>query len=131
MERRKTILVVDDEMLLRVIAADLFTEYGFEVLLAEDGNQGMNLLQQRPEISALITDLEMPGEGNGYLLAKWARDTRPDLPIILVSGKSEPKSATLPIGYRFIRKPYDPEQIVYAVNQLLSTNQSAKEGSVD
>jgi DNA-binding NtrC family response regulator len=116
---RVTLLVVDDELLLRLIAADLFEDHGFEVVLAENAEQGLKLLKNRPEIAALITDIELPGGYNGYRLAEEARISRPELVVIFVSGKAEPKSADLPYGYRFIRKPFDPEHLLYAVKQLL------------
>lgn len=60
--RESVVLVVDDEALLRMLAADVFSEAGFEVLEASNGAQAIALMETRPDIRAVFTDVQMPGQ---------------------------------------------------------------------
>jgi CheY-like chemotaxis protein len=65
--RESVVLVVDDEALLRMSAADVFSEAGFEVLEASNGAQAIALMETRPDIRAVFTDVQMPGQPDGLL----------------------------------------------------------------
>lgn len=99
---RKVALVVDDEMLVRMNAVDLFEEMGFEVLEASNGNEALAVLEARPDVDILFSDCRMPGL-SGPDLAAIAAERWPSLRIVLVSGYVKVAPTTWPL----IAKPYD------------------------
>lgn len=110
--RRKVVLVVDDEPLVRMNAVDMFDDMGFEVLEADGGRAALAILDERPDVSLLFTDCRMPGM-TGPELAEEAARRRPALRIVLVSGYVNVK----PEGWPLLAKPYqtaDLERVVGA-----------------
>jgi CheY-like chemotaxis protein len=81
------ILVVDDEPLVRVNAVDILEDAGFSTLEAEDAAQALKHIADHPEIGLLFTDINMPGEIDGLGLARLVHEDRPDLRVILTSGR--------------------------------------------
>ena len=109
--KQKVVLVVDDESLVRMIAAEMFSDLGCEVLEAESGAEALAILEQRPDVSLLFTDCRMPGM-TGPELAETAADRWPDLRIVLVSGYVASKPSRWPL----VGKPFDSR----AVSQLMA-----------
>lgn len=114
------ILVVDDEALLRMLAADHFAEAGFEVLEAANGAQAMDVLSARPDIDAVLTDVQMPGDPDGFALSHHVRDVCPPCAIVVVSGRALPRPGDLARGARYVSKPYRGEEVVRLVGELLA-----------
>jgi len=116
-----TILVVEDEMLIRLHAADCLRESGFGVLEAADGAQALKMLEGGLPIDLVFTDIAMPGQPDGFGLAKWIRYRRPDLPFILTSGTYEVESAQAEqLGDApFIPKPCNYEELAAYIRKLL------------
>ncbi len=112
--RGETILVVDDEPLIRLAAADWLTDDGFVAIEASDAAEALVLLDKHPEISVLLTDIQMPG-GDGLELAREVHAVRPDVRLIVSSGNVHPSPAEIPDHGRFLAKPYGP----HAVRDLL------------
>ena len=106
---------VDDEVFIRTVAADLLADQGYETLEAEEGAEAIAVLDHHPEVTLLLTDINMPGEPDGLLLAGWARDRRPELAIIVTSGRVTPDAGEMSARSRFVSKPYSSSQLLKAV----------------
>jgi CheY-like chemotaxis protein len=86
MQSRPTILVVEDEMLVRVMLADALRDAGYEAVEAVDGDEAIRLLRGSDNIKVVVSDIRMPGSLDGIALARRVRSERPDIKIVLVSG---------------------------------------------
>ena len=117
---RPSILVVEDESLVRMMAVDMFEEAGFHVLEASTGEKALKLLEEYGDLSALFTDVELANDIDGFYLARVVHDAHPDMPIIVVSGQCVAKNGDLPKGARFIGKPYDPDVVTAMLNEMIS-----------
>ena len=115
---RPTVLVVEDEALIRLSAAMMVEEVGYGVLEAESADEAMRLLDIHPEISIVFTDIRMAGSMDGLELAKLAHERWPPLKFIVVSGNYAAAAAELPPGARFFSKPYTSGTITEALRQL-------------
>ncbi|HEV7283761.1 MAG TPA: response regulator, partial [Kaistia sp.] len=80
------ILVVEDEGLVRMAAADDLVEAGFKVIEAANADQAIQMLETHPEITILFTDIDMPGSMDGIRLAHAVRERWPPVKLVLVSG---------------------------------------------
>lgn len=114
---KPTVLVVEDEALLRLIIVDELQEAGFDVVEASDGSEALEALNSCEGIDLLFTDIRMPGPLNGWDVAERARDLRPDIHVIYATGFSEDAPRIVP-GGRFFKKPYRPVEIVQAARDL-------------
>ena len=74
-------------MLIRLHVADTFRDSGFTVVEAADGAKALQILEQDKSIDAVFTDVTLPGELDGFAVARWVRKQRPDLPVVLTSGE--------------------------------------------
>ena len=117
--RPPVILVVDDEVLLRMLATEHFEEAGYEVIEAEDGASALIALKARPDIQAVFTDVQMPGRPDGFALARTVREISPGCAIVVVSGRAAPQGADLAEGVRFVTKPYWGSEIVAMVSSMI------------
>jgi len=107
-----SILVVEDEALLRMMAIDMFEDAGFTVLSAANGKDAVRLLSENASIKGLFTDVEMPGPVSGLDLARIAHDLYPHVSILVVSGRTRPSANDLPPHAKFVGKPYDAQAIL-------------------
>ena len=113
------VLVVEDEVLVRLIAAEMLTEAGFDVIEAEHAAAALLVLDARAaDIRVLFTDVNMPGALDGLGLARHARHHAPWIASLVTSGKMSPSPAAMPAGSRFIAKPYRLAHLVDLVRQL-------------
>ncbi len=83
----RTILVVEDEVLIRLDVADFLRDNGFQVVEAANVAEAMAVLTSPMRISLVFTDVQMPGGMDGLDLARWMREHRPDVPVIVTSGQ--------------------------------------------
>jgi CheY-like chemotaxis protein len=122
MERRQiTIVVAEDEVLIRMNAVDFLTEAGFEVIEAGHADEALTILgDQAADIHLLFTDVHMPGTMNGLELAHHARAHWPWIALLVVSGHAKPNTEELPEGSRFLTKPYDLDQVIGHVRELVA-----------
>lgn len=123
------ILVVEDEVLVRMMAVDILEEEGFRIIEACDAREAMILLEARPEIRILFTDWNMPGEIDGLGLARLVHKRWPAVGIIVASGKLHPEPGELPVGARFIRKPYRPALLIQEAEDLLDGHSDRDPGA--
>jgi len=114
---RYTVLVVEDEMLIRIFAADSLQENGFNVLEAADAAEALRILDEHDDVDVLFTDVNMPGPMDGVALAGLMHDRRPELGLIITSGRGAPDLAGLPITSLYLAKPYLPQQLRAAVER--------------
>jgi CheY-like chemotaxis protein len=81
-----TILVVEDEALVLLAVGEFLRESGYRVLEAANGDEAVAILQRGEPADVVFSDVRMPGKLNGFGLARWVRDNRPDLRMLLMSG---------------------------------------------
>jgi DNA-binding NtrC family response regulator len=115
----KEVLVVDDEPLIRMNAADALADGGIMAWEAGDAEEALVVLDQRPMIGVVFTDVNMPGEMDGLGLAHEVSATRPDVKIIVTSGAVTVADEDLPGDGTFLPKPYPTERLVSIVTRKL------------
>jgi CheY-like chemotaxis protein len=116
-EHRMVILVVEDEPLVRIFIADFMDEAGFKVLEAADADEALTILKARPDVLAIISDVEMPrGSMNGFALARTIREQGPGIGI--TSGRERPGPDELPEEVVFLAKPYLPDTVIQVIRQM-------------
>lgn len=103
---KQLVLVVEDEILVRMNSVDMIRDLGFEVIEAVDAHEAVMLLESIPGIEVVFTDIQMPGSMDGLLLAAVVRDRWPPVALLITSGRERPSAADIPTGARFIPKPY-------------------------
>jgi two-component system, response regulator PdtaR len=113
------VLIVEDDLLLRMLTAEVVAEAGFVPLEAGDADEAMALLEAHPDIALLVTDIEMPGRMDGLQLARAVCGRWPPIKILVVSGQVRPKPGDLPLNSRFIGKPYRTAALVGELRALL------------
>src|ERR1700722_7168458 len=116
--KRPVVLVVEDEFLIRMNAAEMIEEAGFEVAEASNADEAVAILESRLDIAVVFTDIQMPGSLDGLNLAKAVRDRWPPIHIVASSGLVDVRTGDLPHGGRFFPKPYSPAQIIGALHDL-------------
>jgi len=115
---RPVVLIVEDELLLRMDAADVIRAGGFEVLEAANADDAIEILEIRPDISVVFTDIQMPGSMDGLKLARAVRGRWPPIKIVATSGLVDVGEKDLPEGGRFLPKPYHPKQLAAVLREL-------------
>lgn len=115
------ILIVEDEMLLRMRAVDMMEDAGFTPLEAVDADQAVAILESRSDIALLFTDIQMPGSMDGLKLAHAVRDRWPPIKIILVSGKLQLTSIEMPTDSRFFRKPFEAKDVIAEIQDMIGS----------
>ena len=118
-DRKPAVLVVEDEPLILMTTIDAFEEAGFEAIDALDGEQALRRLDERPDICALFTDVNMPGLYDGVQLARIAHERHPNMKVVVTSGKMIVSNDALPEGGIFLPKPYRSEQVTGLFASLL------------
>ena len=118
----ETVLVVEDEPVVRGVIVEMLQDQGFRTLQAADGPSGLRILRLNERIDLLITDVGLPGM-NGRQLADQARETRPDLKILFITGYAENVAIAngfLQPGMEMITKPFDLDNLSQRIRQMVS-----------
>ncbi|HEY8038632.1 MAG TPA: sigma-54 dependent transcriptional regulator [Polyangiaceae bacterium] len=121
---RKQVLIVDDEPNLRKILSAQLSRDGYDVMTAEDGEQGLAMLKEH-HIDLVITDLKMP-KVDGMTLLKKALEEEPDLPIVLVTAHGTIDTAVEALksgAFDFVTKPFDKDEVRQIVAKALRTRE--------
>jgi two-component sensor histidine kinase/CheY-like chemotaxis protein len=113
------VLVVEDEMVLRMRAVDIVEDAGFHSVEAVNADEALSILESRSDISLLFTDIQMPGSMDGLKLAHAVHDRWPSIKIILVSGQVKPSDAEKPADSRFFGKPLGVEQMIAELQAMV------------
>jgi PAS domain S-box-containing protein len=117
-----TILVVEDDPLVRTMARRSLAEAGFEVLEAANGREALALIMEQEDVDAVLTDLAMPELG-GQELARQLAELRPGLPVIFMSGYANDdltRRGLLAAGVPYLEKPFSPEALGRMLRAVLS-----------
>jgi CheY-like chemotaxis protein len=109
--RRPVVLIVEDELLLRMNAVEMIEAAGFEAIEAGNADEAIGVLESRRDITVVFTDIQMPGSMDGLKLARAVRGRWPPIKIVATSGRVNVGETDLPDGGRFLSKPYSPHQI--------------------
>ncbi|MBV9286555.1 MAG: response regulator [Hyphomicrobiales bacterium] len=126
---RSVILVVEDEELLRLYAAGLLEEAGFEVLEAVDADAALSIIERRPDVHVLFTDIQLPGKLDGMELARKVHEQWPRILLLVTSGRSRPSGAEIADDGRFLAKPYTMRQLITEIDEL--EREAAARGTID
>ena len=104
----RTVLVVEDETLLRLMLSDYLLEAGFNVLEAFSADDAIRKIETN-DVDIIFSDVHMPGRMDGFGLAHWVRSHRPELPVLLTSGVANSRDAANQglAPDSFLAKPYD------------------------
>jgi CheY-like chemotaxis protein len=113
------VLVVEDEMLLRMRAVDMVEDAGYTSVEAVDADQAVAILESRSDIALLFTDIQMPGSMDGLELAHSVHDRWPPIRIILVSGQLKLASPDIPVGSRFFGKPLEAKIMIALMQSMI------------
>jgi DNA-binding response OmpR family regulator len=117
----QTILVVEDEVLIRMPMAEYLRECGYRVFEAADVAEAKAILGADPAVDLVFSDVNMPGEENGFMLATWVRRHHPGVAVILTSGlaNAAAKAGDLCEDGPLMEKPYIHENVLQRVQSLL------------
>ena len=113
------VLVVEDEMVLRMRAVDIVEDAGFTPVEAVNADEAIAILESRSDIDLLFTDIQMPGSMDGLKLAHAVHDRWPGIKIILVSGQVKPSDAERPADSRFFGKPLGVGQMINELQAMV------------
>jgi CheY-like chemotaxis protein len=116
--KRPVVLVVEDDFLIRMNAAQMIEAAGFHVVEAANSDEAIAVLEARLDITVVFTDIQMPGSMDGLKLAAAVRGRWPPIKIIATSGLVGVRKKDLPNGGRFLPKPYSPAQVIDALREL-------------
>ena len=115
-----TVLVVEDETLIRELVAEELEEAGYSVVVATNADKAIAILEARQDIHLVFTDIDMPGSMDGLKLAAAVRDRWPPVHIIITTGKVRPLE--IPANALFIPKPYVGKNVVAAMRTFENIN---------
>lgn len=109
-----SILIVEDEGLVRMMAVDMLEDAGFTVVEAASADEAWEILESRDDISVLFTDIEIPGSMNGFALAGRVAERWPHVRLVLTSGRCRPSPGAVPDHGKFVPKPYQVDHVLRA-----------------
>lgn len=113
-------LVVEDDPLIIMDTAFILEEAGFRVREAYDGDEAIAVLNQHWESTTLLfSDVDMPGEINGFALARHVDHHWPDIEIVIASGHVMPKDDDMPAKATFVRKPFNARMVHQHLSEML------------
>jgi len=113
------VLVVEDDLLLRMRAVDMVEEAGFTSVEAVDADEAVAILESRSDIALLLTDIQMPGSLDGLKLAHAVHARWPQIKIILVSGQLTPTATDIPVDSRFFAKPIESGAMIAVMRTMI------------
>lgn len=109
---------MEDETLVRMFMTDFLDEAGFKVFEAAHADEALVVLEARPDVQAVVTDIEMPaGSMNGLELARVVRERWPDVGVVVTSGRARPDPDDLSDRVAFFAKPYRLDTIINTVHK--------------
>jgi len=123
MAKHCTVLVVEDEPLIRWDLTERLEQTGCQTLEAGSAEEAISILEIRPDITVVFTDIQMPGTMDGIQLAQFVRKRWPPTIIVISSGRVEPKRDVLAEDIVFVAKPYNNKvlsSVIAEVRQRLA-----------
>lgn len=117
-------LVVDDDFIIRMDVMDILQRVGFQVLDAADADAALAVLKARhPDVVLLFTDVQMPGQLDGFALAREVATAWPHISIVVASGRVTPGPGAMPDKARFIGKPFSADLVQAHLHEILPDGQ--------
>ena len=116
---KTTVLVVEDETLVRMYSVGILEDAGFAVLEAESADEALTLLDQHGEVRLLFSDVDMPGSMDGLALARLVHQRWPHIRLLLTSGHHHLQSAVIPDDGQFVRKPWSDKILIDKIANVL------------
>jgi two-component system, response regulator PdtaR len=120
--RKPVVLIVEDDILIRIDAIDMIRSGGFEAVEAKDADEAIEILERRLDITVVFTDINMPGSMDGLKLAAAIRGRWPPIKILATSGEAKISADDLPSGSRFLTKPYSAREVVGTLRELTNVS---------
>ncbi|MFE1598765.1 response regulator [Methylobacterium sp. ID0610] len=120
-----TVLIVEDDGLVRLMAADMLEDAGFAVLEATNADEALAILERRGDIGTLFTDVDMPGSMNGFALAQRVAERWPRIRLVITSGRFSPDPSDGPDHGRFVAKPYRAASVLQAIESAVEPRRRA------
>jgi CheY-like chemotaxis protein len=120
----EVVLVIDDEPTIRMLIAEVLEEQGYSTIEASDGPSGMRVLQSPARIDLLITDVGLPNGMNGRQVADAARELRPDMKVLFITGYAENAvigSGNLGKGMQVVSKPFDMDVLATKIREMIES----------
>jgi DNA-binding NtrC family response regulator len=115
----RTVLVVDDDVLVRVAICENLRDAGFQVLEATSAHDALGVMLADMPIDVLLTDLQMPGAMDGFGLALAARGAAPDMKVLVMSSFLPESTGARLSPFEFIEKPFRPQSLIDRVRAML------------
>ena len=119
-KRKLKVLVVDDEEAILELLVMAFEEAGFDVATASNTMDAHTILEESGSISLVVTDVSMPGTIDGVAFGQFVSTVTPEIPILVISGVTQPDDRDLPVGAAFVPKPFKPSLLVDEAKLMLS-----------
>jgi DNA-binding NtrC family response regulator len=122
----RSILVVDDELLIRDLLYDFFSGQGWEISVAENGEKALDILQDK-QVDVVLTDIKMP-QMDGLTLSNRVRDGYPDLPVVIMTGYPSVDTAVEALRSKvedYIIKPFNINQLYRVVEGIVKTRRES------
>ncbi len=119
----ETVLVVDDELIVRRLVAEVMDDLGYNSIEASDGRAGLEVLRSEHHIDLLVTDVGLPGGMNGWQVAEAGRALRPDLKVLFITGYAENTALNhgpLQHGMHILTKPFAVEALASRIRELIA-----------
>jgi CheY-like chemotaxis protein len=115
-----TVLIVEDETMVRLPIAEYLRECGYTVLEAGDASEAIRMVNS-DQVDVVFSDVRMPGRMDGFALARWLRQNHPEVPVLLTSGwiGSSARGEDAPREVKLIEKPYSQAQVARRIAGLL------------
>jgi DNA-binding NtrC family response regulator len=113
------VLLVEDEALMRMLLCIELSERGIEVVEVATADEALSRLEADRGISAVVTDIRVPGRIDGVQLVRWMQTERPGLPVVVTSGYMGAPGVELPRHVHLFTKPYKPEEVVASIEKLI------------
>lgn len=113
-----SILIVEDEAIIRFELVDFFEDEGYCVHEAGNADQAIAILAQHSSIRVVLTDIDMPGSMDGLRLAHYIRERYPPTLLLLVSGRVSLPQGALPTHSAFLSKPFDPARLMRTIEDM-------------
>lgn len=117
--RRRSVLVVEDEILVRLTIADHLRGAGYAIIEAANAAEAIAVFTSGEPVHIVFTDVQMPGAMDGLMLARWVREHHPGVQVLVTSGKGDAAVSCGLSDGAFISKPYPLEAVATRIQSLL------------
>lgn len=127
--QERTVLLVEDDALLRISTADRLRSKGYHVIEAGTAIEAATVLSSGPPVHAVFSDVDLPGATGGLSLAVWIHTHYPAVPVILTSGvRAVMPTLSNQRAVPFVPKPYDPDKVADLIANVIAGAATSKDG---